>query len=302
MRGYSEALWCVRKHLSLALVHSGETLQKLARECRHSVCSISEATRNESDAVLRNLLAAEEHLVDEILPQLKDEKTINKLWLITDKIRSIRQEMTKTNLMFYGGEQVIKVPYHQMLGITKEIDSVIKEVDTLAPMMKQEQIKCTRCSEDLTSALGMFLGRVVNFSDAKVAKDLNTPISDSQLGETKMALSTKDVGVMAGAQIVGRGATYLYNAVDDFMNAANKPLHSRPSTWLNIGGGLLLSIVGLNMLDGEAQLAAVTIGTNTLSKIVDYTMESMKAVAVAPPAPAKAALAFAPPRAMIEVS
>lgn len=146
MREYNYALWCVKKHLLLSDVHTTETIQKLIREIDRAP---SKATRIEAEYALKNFIAAEEHLVDEIIPQIEDPEMKVKLSEIADKIRALRQELANTGLPFRSDVPVDLNVLDVLDKIKSETSEILEKIDEYAIHMKQEQIECERCVEDL---------------------------------------------------------------------------------------------------------------------------------------------------------
>lgn len=151
MRKSGNAMWCVHKHLSSALVHAYETSQKLDREGSN----VSMATRIEANEMFSDVVAAEKHIKKEIVPQLVAKGEIekaNKLSKLSDALRDARQGLAQTNIFFLNDEMTIEGnPSIEVDSASARLETLLKKADEFAPMMEQEQMDCPRCEEDAMS-------------------------------------------------------------------------------------------------------------------------------------------------------
>lgn len=160
MRETGNAMWCVHKHLSSGGVHAYETSQKVEREGNN----VSMATRQEANEMFSDMVAAEKHIVKEIIPKLIDKgekEKAYKLSKLADEIRDARQGMAQTNVFFLNDKMKIEGDLREELGlISSRLDRLLVNADEFAPMMEQEQILCNRCAEDATSLATTFVDMV----------------------------------------------------------------------------------------------------------------------------------------------
>lgn len=149
MRRYNEALWCVRKHLSLAMVHIQETLQKIYR-LRGAVGN-SMATREECDYALQNLIAVGEHVM-EVISKSSDLELNEFMRRLDDDVRMIRQQIVETGLPFRDVSISVSEDVADVLSSAyKSLTELLLELDRYASRMAQEYLKggrCGRCEED----------------------------------------------------------------------------------------------------------------------------------------------------------
>ena len=153
--GYQESMWCIKKHMLLAKTHVDETIAKLARECDAGHCIIDGATAIEAEDGVRNIVAAEEH-VTHVLSLRPDWWDKLSLWL--DEMRAMRQILTMTGVPFRHAKEAPANSPEQWLNAYARIDGLIDEVDEYAHEMKQEQVICPKCIEDVRSAVQMAKG------------------------------------------------------------------------------------------------------------------------------------------------
>jgi len=140
-RTLGEANWCTLKHLLLAKVHMEETLEKLYRSC-DSKCRIDRVTQHEFLEGIKNLLAAEEHLLE----VLSKRPEIEEVRRIVDEIRKLRQVLTSKFLFKTEVEKDVVKDIEDGVG---KIQKLIEEIKELKLPIEQEQLECERCEEDL---------------------------------------------------------------------------------------------------------------------------------------------------------
>lgn len=142
-KGYQEALWCIKKHLLLTKTHIEETIQKLIRECTDDKCKISLGTQIEGEDAIRNLAAAEEHVMS-VMAQ-----TEFNLSPLLDDFRSLRQSLANTKVPFRIDLDVKKTAPGIWNKNRSTIENLLTRTDEYASEMKQEDIDCPVCIEDL---------------------------------------------------------------------------------------------------------------------------------------------------------
>jgi len=108
--------------------------------------------------------------------------------------------------------------------------------------------------------------------------DKNNPIKSIQKGGIQMDL--KQVGIINGGQILGKFGQILGDYVDTKYPPATPVWYKKPSTYIDIAGGLGLQLLALYGIKNEnMKLLTVVAGSNMLTKVVDIAKE-----AIAPPA------------------
>jgi hypothetical protein len=266
MRNYNTALWCVKKHLMLSDVHLGETLQKLAREC-DGTCSISDATRIETEGIVKNLAAAEEHIVNEIVPQLEDDKLKYSLLKSADRIRELRQDIAQTGLPFRYSTEVLP---EAMITVTKAqnfLNSIINDIDKHAVLMEQE-LYCPKCEEDIKRILNLYADN----NNRKIDIDKKNKIGDK--------MEMKELGEMALGGLGGAAISqYAGPALDGMLTPAATTTFGKASTYMNILGGVALGAGALYVKNDDAQAILAGMSVVMLSNLVKYAGEM-----IAPPA------------------
>jgi hypothetical protein len=104
-------------------------------------------------------------------------------------------------------------------------------------------------------------------------------------GEKFMPLAWREVGLIVGGQHIFKGIERGFEEVDRYMGKAAAPVAERPSTWLNIGGGLALILIPrfFKRIPETLDWLFTVGGGHMTTKAWDYIEEAM---AVAPVAPA----------------
>jgi len=107
-----------------------------------------------------------------------------------------------------------------------------------------------------------------------------------------MALAWRDTGFIVGGQHIGKALTKGFEMIDSHMGKAVAPVQERPSTWINIAGGLALIMLPRfsRRISPTMDYLMTVIGGYMTTKVWDDAEEAM---AVAPAA--RVALAPAPP-------
>ncbi|MCD6493895.1 MAG: hypothetical protein J7K36_08925 [Archaeoglobaceae archaeon] len=88
-------------------------------------------------------------------------------------------------------------------------------------------------------------------------------------------MDKKDISTIVASQFAGKGIQEFAEFIDIKLGRDKAELIGRPSTWINILGGLGGVLAGLYLLEDNPnlQLASVVVGSNLLTKIVDYGKE-----------------------------
>jgi len=182
-RTLGEANWCTIKHLLLAKVHLEETLEKLYRSC-DTKCRIDRVTEHEFLEGIKNLLAAEEHLL-EVLSKKPDIEEVRK---IIDEIRSLRQELTSSFLFKTEvPKNVIKV-FENAVGKIQELIDRIKE---LKLPVEQEQLVCSRCEEDFGRLREAFVSK---YTEDEVSKLCGVPTPADVIEDVMVYAPKNEIG------------------------------------------------------------------------------------------------------------
>jgi hypothetical protein len=102
-------------------------------------------------------------------------------------------------------------------------------------------------------------------------------------GESRMALAWRDTGFIVGGQHIGKALTKAFEMIDGYMGKTGAPVQERPSTWINIGGGLALIFLPRisKRIGSTLDYLMTVIGGYMTTKVWDYAEEAM---AVAPAA------------------
>jgi hypothetical protein len=102
-------------------------------------------------------------------------------------------------------------------------------------------------------------------------------------GETRMALTWRDTGFIVGGQHIGKALTKGFEMIDGYMGKAVSPVQERPSTWINIGGGLALIMLPRfsKRISPTLDYLMTVIGGYMTTKVWDYAEEAMAAGATA---------------------
>ncbi len=129
--------WCLCKHLLLARVHLEETLQKWYQSC-DSECPIDRATREELIEAIKNLLAAEEHVIEATSQSHSEE-----LRKILRELRTLRQAILLTGML--SANKISK----DRLSVFEDAVRKLSELFERARSLPQAQEVCERCLEDV---------------------------------------------------------------------------------------------------------------------------------------------------------
>ena len=158
VRDRGNAAWCVRKHTGGALRHTTETNQKLGRNINNRTgrIKLDKPTKDEANAIIYDLDQVEYHIQSEVLPQVKRDSTKRKLRELDKKARKIRQNIAQTGVIFYDRNEVDEDTMRVMENSVKDLQKLIVDIDkTASHIMKQEQIECENCVEDLVGPEGV---------------------------------------------------------------------------------------------------------------------------------------------------
>lgn len=162
------------------------------------------------------------------------------------KVKEKLHELRK-NLINYSPDEAIL-----------EIRKIRKIVEKVVPAFNTEN--CAACNE-LDKSIG------------KVFKSGSNKDISEKLGGQIMVV-TKDIATIAGAQFAGKLVDVLANQADVMTGTTGAQAFARTSTWINIGGGIALTLAGLFFKRNEkAQLALIVAGTHMITKVVDLAQE-----------------------------
>lgn len=125
----------------------------------------------------------------------------------------------------------------------------------------------------------------------RTAKNLNTNSTYSVLnsyenntrGEIMAKKDYAEVGVINAGQFIGKGVGVLAAYVDQKTQEKNPtvPLtwQKRPSTYINVVGGLALQLAGLFALKGTMRTLSIITGSHMLTYVVDVVQEATASTA-----------------------
>ncbi len=157
-RDRGNAAWCVRKHCGGAFRHATETNQKLGRNINNKTGKIKldRPTQDEANAIIYDLDQIEYHIQSEVLPQLTKKTTRRQLRNIDKRARKIRQNISQTGVIFYDNKTVDEDAMVVMEKSAGDLKALVADIDKAAStIMKQEQIECEKCVEDLVGLDGL---------------------------------------------------------------------------------------------------------------------------------------------------
>jgi len=154
----------------------------------------------------------------------------------------------------------------QNLSVRKAIEKVRelrKSIEKLNP--KYDTSKCKACGK-----IEKEIEKEINEIQEKSEKILN-------LKNPKNSMKKEFTTIIASqfaSKGIQKGAEYL----DVLLNMENNPVYARPSTWVNIAGGLGGILAGIYLFEDnpKMQLIAVIAGSGMLTKTIDYAQEMTK--------------------------
>lgn len=96
-------------------------------------------------------------------------------------------------------------------------------------------------------------------------------------------MMTGDIALMQGEQLLGKGIQGVAEYADEWLNTVGKPVHLRASTYvtLGVGGGALVAAAMGKTLKPDVRVGLAIVGTNVLTKLVDYAMEYVEGMGTA---------------------
>ena len=133
-------------------------------------------------------------------------------------------------------------------------------------------------------ALGLSLGEEKVFKKGLKQKELKGRNDYNIVSEHEMvSASTKMILGINGTQIVAKGVERAVVEVDKAMLKTGLKPHLRPSTWINILGGMAVQAAALYMkkIKEPVKLYMMIGGSNMVSKVVDYAEEYIPVTASA---------------------
>jgi len=150
-RDQGAATWCVRKHTLGAMKHIEETIQKLQRLKRKGgFIYVDLPTHVEINAAIQDVLQCEWHIDNEILPKISGKTMKRKFAKLSDKYRSIRQKIAGTGILYFNVKKVPENTEDILVDALGDLQKLLVELDYLsAGLMRQEQVECEICVEDL---------------------------------------------------------------------------------------------------------------------------------------------------------
>lgn len=139
----------------------------------------------------------------------------------------------------------------------RRVRSVRKVIEKLNPKYNTE--KCKAC------------GSITEKIREKIFKAGNPNINSEK---TVKGDSMREVATIVASQFLGKGIIELGKYIDDTTGKTAAPAFQRPSTWINVVGGLGSILAGLYVIKrDDLQLASVVVGSHLLTKLVDYARE-----------------------------
>jgi len=163
-------------------------------------------------------------------------------------------------LYFGEGGRLVKVSY-----LPEKFPGMERVKDVIA--------ECPLCNLDLDTVLKSMR------SASSERKVLNSPRGDSRSSVEKV-VTYKEVGVVYAGQFVAKGAELGFDQVDIYTGKTGIQPHLRPSTWLNMGLGVVLPIASVMLkLRSPWDMVLISMGGHMMTKVVDYAQEYMPAAA-----------------------
>lgn len=245
---------------------------------------------------ISNALNVEEHLTDIIAEHPEQAIEISR---ILDEVRENRQKLVnlwsngKVNKAFWcPTKHLLNTDYHlreMLMNASRHYpQDVPKIAEALSHTVRQrkamsklflsgngESSGCERCEADLGKANVEAITQHLNMPSTNgYNRTSHTILEKLNRGEKSMDL--KELGLINGGQLLGKGFVWLGDEVDSRLGKAGNPLLKRPSFYMNVVGGAALQLAALKLLRNKpkAQLAAVLMGSHALTKAVDYAREA----------------------------
>ena len=149
----------------------------------------------------------------------------------------------------------------------KKVRNIRKVIEKLNP--KYDTEKCKACG----AVEAMLTQKIEN--NGNLFKSGNPKNINSKKIVKGESMDRKEITTIVASQFVGKGVQEFTKYIDDTMGKTGAPLFERPSTWINIVGGVGGVLAGLYLFERnpELKLASVVVGSNLLTKLVDYGRE-----------------------------
>jgi len=212
-----------------------------------------------ANCIVKHLLDAEGESEEAISHSLYVEpEKAGKFRKFRDRLRKFRKKIQKE---YVDPDEGIK-----------EIRELRKEFESFNP--EYDISKCESCRPEVLEELEKFLE-----IGEKSVKDLNTNIViiDSKKNN---GVNMRRLGLIVGSQFAGVGVRELGTYIDAAFGKTAAPSFSRPSTWIDIAGGLLMAVAPQFMRMSDTLTTALTIiGTQ---RIADRIVQLAKEYTAAP--------------------
>jgi hypothetical protein len=146
----------------------------------------------------------------------------------------------------------------KLRGLRKDLEGIDKSYDTK---------ECKLCNPNVDEYL------------EKTVKDLNIDktnnINIESNGVKIMKESMGKIALIGGSQFVGIGVREVGGYIDTAMGKTASPSYAKPSTWIDIGGGLVMAILPQFMKMGDKLTTVLTVvGTQRLAdRIISLAKE-----------------------------
>lgn len=125
----------------------------------------------------------------------------------------------------------------------------------------------------------------------KLPKDLNRSLSINENNPNNLnknqkggiVMNLKDVGIINAGAFLGKGVEVLADYVDTQFPAAGPEWYKKPSTYIDIAGGLGLQLLALyGIKNDNAKLLITVAGANMVTKSIDIAKEALTPAARLP--------------------
>jgi len=229
------------------------------------------------DNIMRNLIATEVHLRDLSNEREKGHDSCCRKHLLFIE-NELGEAQSHSAVLKPELVRVFKELEKEVINLRKNLSSqsVIESIRKIRDIRKKMErinpeydtsncISCKKIEREIEK-------KIKQKSKVYKGESKNNIIDVKILGGRRM--DTRQIGIIAGGQFLGKGADLLANYIDTTMKATGKQLYERPSTWINIGGGLGLVLAALyGLKDEKLKLGAIVAGTHMLTKTIDYLQE-----------------------------
>lgn len=261
--------------------------------------------------LVQDLLHQEQHLVETLVKEPTKAKELTKT---IDNLRKQRQEVVnlwagkKINPNFWCA---LKHNLESTRRIEELIENAVRvnpsqvsKLATIARNLNMEQKKiidnfksgksrlseeCDRCFGDINSNSNpeIIISDNDNFNDEEndktkslnnLSSNINNEDSNNPRGEHKMANIMKELGPVNLAQLAGKGAVIVSKIVDKKLSSTivMDKVYKKPSTYINIGGGIALQLLGVfgKMRSKQMKDFLIVMGSHMSAEAISVAIEA----------------------------